>query len=174
MNVPLREGADDDCFVPLFASIVSKAFLKHRSDAIVFVCGVDGLAQDPLGSFNLTQHCFEKCTFLLLQLARMNGVPLIVLGGGGYNVAHASACFASVVGVLQLNDGVSGSLRTMHVLPTDLPMESPFAEYDVTLLAKGTGFQRYCSKKTQDKNLNDRDYLTAIQSTVLANLDKIK
>lgn len=162
---------DDESFVPLFKGIVAKAMIKHRSNAIVLVCGVDGLASDPLGSFNLTHHSYEKCMHFVLQLSQQYKVPLLVLGGGGYSVAKAASCFASVVGVLQLNEGGSKD-QTMRVLPDTIPMEAT-PNHNLEHYAP-FGFQRYCVRKTQMRNQNDRAYLTELQSRAFAILDKIK
>lgn len=51
-------------------------------------CGADSLAGDKLGCFNITMEGHAKC----VQHLRKTGLPLILLGGGGYttkNVARA-------------------------------------------------------------------------------------
>ena len=163
---------DDESLVPLFKGIVPKTIAKHRSNAIVLVCGVDGLANDPLGSFNLTHRGYEQCVHFVLQLAQLHKVPILLLGGGGYNVPQSASCFASIVGVLQLNEGRPRE-RSAQVLPSTIPMESPLPSYDISPYAK-FGFQRYCVRKTFEKNQNDKPYLTDLQSRVFTILDCIK
>ncbi|KAA6325165.1 MAG: hypothetical protein EZS28_054104, partial [Streblomastix strix] len=46
INVPLRDGIDDDRFIYVFQAIISCAIESHQPTSIVLQCGVDSLAQD--------------------------------------------------------------------------------------------------------------------------------
>ena len=53
-----------------------------QPDAIVCQCGVDGVAGDPMNSFNLTQYGLGTCVHYISSLEK----PLLLLGGGN-NIA---------------------------------------------------------------------------------------
>lgn len=89
-----------------------RALERFRPEAIVFQCGADGLASDPLGTFNLTLESYLKSVRLVSSLR----LPLLVLGGGGYAAANAARCFAGV---------------TAALLQRRLPQEIP--EHDVSI-----------------------------------------
>ena len=59
INVPLKDGIQDDPFLELFTSIVDAAVKRFRPNAVVMQCGGGSLAGDRVGSFNLTHvgHC---------------------------------------------------------------------------------------------------------------------
>lgn len=59
-------------------------------------CGADGLANDPLGTFNLTPSAYVRC----VSIVQSHGLPTLYLGGGGYHKANASRCFTSILATL--------------------------------------------------------------------------
>jgi histone deacetylase 1/2 len=68
---------------------------KYRPGAIVLQLGADSLAYDLLGGFNLSLrghgHCVEKM--------KSFGVPMMMVGGGGYTVHNVARCWAYETGV---------------------------------------------------------------------------
>ena len=66
-----------------------------RPNAIVFQLGTDSLAGDRLGCFNLTIKGHGEC----VEWVRSFGLPLILLGGGGYTLRNVSRCWAHETGV---------------------------------------------------------------------------
>lgn len=69
---------------------------RFQPEAIVCQCGADGLAKDPLGTFNLTPSGYARC------IAAIQGykLPSLYLGGGGYHKANASRCFTTILAAL--------------------------------------------------------------------------
>ena len=63
----------------------------YKPTAIVLQCGADSLTGDKLGPFNLTLRGHGSC----VALCKSFGVPLLLLGGGGYTVKNV----ARVLGV---------------------------------------------------------------------------
>jgi acetoin utilization deacetylase AcuC-like enzyme len=55
---------------------------------------LQALAGDPLGGFNLTDKAYSYCLQQVMQLK----VPMLVLGGGGYNHPNAARLWASLSG----------------------------------------------------------------------------
>ncbi len=56
--------------------------------------GADSLAGDRLGAFNLTMKGHADCQQFMLQF----GVPMLVLGGGGYKINNVARCWAYETG----------------------------------------------------------------------------
>jgi histone deacetylase 8 len=93
INVPLRRGIVDGQFHALFETIVAKAIECVDPEAVVLLCGVDTLARDNLGGFNLTSHGITQCVKTLMAFNR----PTLLLGGGGYSGSDACRALAAVV-----------------------------------------------------------------------------
>lgn len=73
-------------------------------------CGADSLTGDRLGCFNLTLKGHADC----VKLMKSYGVPLLVLGGGGYTIRNVSRCWA---------------FETATLLDTPIPDEIPRNDY---------------------------------------------
>jgi histone deacetylase 3 len=56
VNVPLREGIDDQTYLQMFKHVIQDIIDFFRPTAIVLQCGADSLGNDRLGCFNLTTH----------------------------------------------------------------------------------------------------------------------
>lgn len=90
LNVPLRDGIDDASYVALFKGIVEQVLLKFQPGAIVLQCGADSLGGDRLGRFNLNIKAHAEC----VRFTKSFGIPLMVLGGGGYTPRNVSRLWA--------------------------------------------------------------------------------
>lgn len=96
VNVPLKDGMDDESYERLFESIIGNLIQWYRPQAILLQCGADSLTGDRLGCFNLTIHGHAKC----VQYVKSFGIPLLVTGGGGYTVRNVARCWAYETAVL--------------------------------------------------------------------------
>jgi histone deacetylase 1/2 len=67
----------------------------YRPGAVVLQCGGDSLAGDRLGSFNLSMSGHGSC----VEYLRSFNVPLMLLGGGGYNIRNTSRAWTYETGV---------------------------------------------------------------------------
>ncbi|TMW62703.1 hypothetical protein Poli38472_005321 [Pythium oligandrum] len=143
INVPLRRGITDDQFTALFNRIVEQAVVSVSPQAIVLVCGVDTLAKDDLGGFNMTSQGVTNCVKKLLSTK----LPLLLLGGGGYSGADACKCLAAVVTTI-----VSPSL---YVLEQDIPEHDYYEEY-------GPEFRMATKTVIHRPNQNTVDSLAAV------------
>lgn len=82
---------------------------KFRPEAVVCQCGADGIAGDPMESFNLTPLGLGRCVYTLQSWK----IPLLLLGGGKYydtgfygniQVGHPEKCYrGSLAGKLGFN-----------------------------------------------------------------------
>lgn len=111
LNVPIPAGIGDDEYSRLFKSIIDRTLSAFRPEAIVLQCGADSLGGDRLGQFNLNIKAHGEC----LAHVKRTGIPLLVLGGGGYtarNVARAWCHETALAVDAELADDLP-----MHILP---------------------------------------------------------
>ena len=88
LNVPISSGIDDRQYKFLFESVTGRAIDAFKPSAIVLQCGADSLGGDRLGQFNINIKQHGEC----VSFVKRTGLPLLILGGGGYtarNVARA-------------------------------------------------------------------------------------
>jgi histone deacetylase 1/2 len=68
---------------------IQQVMETYKPGAIVLQCGADSLTGDRLGCFNLTLLGHGEC----VSYVKSFGVPLLVLGGGGYNIRNVSRVY---------------------------------------------------------------------------------
>lgn len=90
LNVPLKDGIDDDSYIRLFKCILEPVLNVYRPGAIVLQCGADSLGCDRLGCFNLNTKAHGEC----VRFTKSFGIPMLVLGGGGYTPRNVSRLWA--------------------------------------------------------------------------------
>ncbi|EPQ50595.1 histone deacetylase [Gloeophyllum trabeum ATCC 11539] len=96
LNVPLQDGITDDMYTTLFKHVIENVCQRFQPSAIVMQCGADSLGLDRLGAFNLSIAAHGEC----VNFVRMQKVPLMVVGGGGYTVKNVSRCWTYETSVL--------------------------------------------------------------------------
>jgi len=89
INVPLKEGINDQSYEYLFKPIIKRIIDYYQPGAIVMQMGADSLAGDRLGCFNMTISGHGEC----LKYVKTFGLPLLVLGGGGYTLRNVARCW---------------------------------------------------------------------------------
>jgi len=95
LNIPLRKGVTDTLFVRLFSLVCAKVFARFRPSVIVMQCGADALSNDPVQAFNLTTRGMGQCLSFVLSVK----LPVLVLGGGGYDVPSVARCWTHLLGI---------------------------------------------------------------------------
>ncbi|KAI9298197.1 histone deacetylase Clr6 [Neoconidiobolus thromboides FSU 785] len=103
INVPLKRGINDQDYEVVFNKIVFEAVNRYNPGVIVLQMGADSVAGDRLGEFNLSNKGHSKC----LKYAKSFGLPLVVLGGGGYTTQNVARTWTLETGValgVELND----------------------------------------------------------------------
>jgi histone deacetylase 1/2 len=151
VNVPLRDGIDDESYVLIFQPVVSAAVEKFRPEAIVLQCGADSLAGDRLGCFNLTHVGHASC----VEFVKKMGIPMLVLGGGGYTMANVSRAW---------------TYETAILTGVDIPTELPYTEY----------FDHFHPNYTIEvlpmnaENRNTKEYLNALREKIVEHLREIE
>ncbi|MEZ4406106.1 MAG: hypothetical protein R3A52_06500 [Polyangiales bacterium] len=100
LNLPLPARADDGMLRAAWAE--GEAFLdRARPRFVVFECGVDGLAGDPMASLGFSVEGVVEVLRGVRALAERHAEGrLLVLGGGGYNLDTVGEAWASIVEAL--------------------------------------------------------------------------
>ncbi|MGH0147589.1 UNVERIFIED_CONTAM: hypothetical protein FKN15_010849 [Acipenser sinensis] len=92
LNVPLRDGIDDQSYRLLFQPVIKQVVDFYQPTCIVLQCGADSLGCDRLGCFNLSIRGHGEC----VEFVKSFKIPLLVLGGGGYTVRNVARCWECV------------------------------------------------------------------------------
>ena len=153
VNVPLKDGIDDQCYISLFKDIMQRVIEKYRPSAIVLQCGADSLALDRLGCFSLNIKGHGEC----VRYIKSFNIPLLVLGGGGYTIRNVSRCWTYET-VLLLDE----------VVGEHIPKNTDYAEFfapDYLLCPTMSG---------AFTNQNTKQYIENIINTVDDNLKSIQ
>lgn len=109
-NVPLRDGMDDQSYLSIFKPVIRSLIQWYKPGAILLQCGSDSLTGDRLGCFNLTIDGHAEC----VAFVKSFGIPMLVVGGGGYTVRNVSRCWA---------------YETAILLDEEVDTKLPFTEY---------------------------------------------
>lgn len=148
LNVPLRDGMDDESFTEIFKSSVDSVLAKYRPEVIVMQCGADSLAGDTVGLWNLTTKGHGAC---VAHIRRKN-LPLMLLGGGGYNLTNVGRCWTYETAIACGNE-----------VPDYIPFHNYWAHYD-------SDEYKWHTTALPMKNDNTKDFLdqlvVAIQNKI--------
>ncbi|GAA5883397.1 hypothetical protein JCM3774_004146, partial [Rhodotorula dairenensis] len=150
LNVPLQDGIDNESYVALFKSIIEPTVATFRPSAVVLQCGADSLGADRLGCFNLSIAAHGEC----VRFVKAFGLPLIVLGGGGYTLKNVSRCWTYETAVLL---GVE----------QDVPNALPSTPYDDFFAPDWKLHPELAPGRTRLENLNSRESLERIRVGLL-------
>eukprot|EP00736_Rhodelphis_marinus_P006220 Rmarinus@m.17449 len=152
VNVPLKDGIDDKSYERIFKPIMTKVMETYRPGVIVLQCGADSLTQDRLGCFNVSTKGHGEC----VRFMKSFGVPMLVLGGGGYNIRNVARCWAYETSVL-----------LDEKMPENLP-ENMYWDY------YGPDHKLHITSDAAIENLNTKDYLEKIKIKILENLRSLE
>jgi acetoin utilization protein AcuC len=97
LNIPLPPGAGDEAFEAAWERVV--AFLESAEpEFILFQCGADSLAGDPITHLEFTENAHAKAAASLCEIAdRYASGRIVGTGGGGYNRRNLSRAWTRVV-----------------------------------------------------------------------------
>jgi histone deacetylase 3 len=101
----LRDGIDDEGYLRLFKPIIRAVIEKFRPESVVLQCGADSLNCDRLGRFNLSLRGHAEC----VKFVKSFGLPLLVLGGGGYTIRNVARCWTNETATV-LDKDISNNL----------------------------------------------------------------
>jgi len=97
LNLPMLPGADDDDFGSAWREI--ETYLNDtRPEFIIFQCGVDSMAGDPLTHMQFSEDAHGTAAARLCEIADRHAQGRLVgLGGGGYNRRNIATGWSRVV-----------------------------------------------------------------------------
>jgi acetoin utilization protein AcuC len=100
LNIPMPPGADDAAFREAFTEV--EAYLEDaRPELLLFQCGADSLAGDPLTHLAYSEEAHAHAAARLRALAdRYCQGRLLAMGGGGYNRPNLARAWTRVVEAL--------------------------------------------------------------------------
>ena len=96
VNVPLRDGINDESYKSIFEPVMRKVMESYRPGAVFMQCGTDSLSGDRLGCFNLSMKGHAAC----VEFVKSFNVPLFCVGGGGYTIRNVARTWAYETSVL--------------------------------------------------------------------------
>jgi acetoin utilization protein AcuC len=98
LNIPMKPNSDDDDFFIAFKRI--EAFIDNvaKPELIIFQCGADCLAGDPLTHLQYSSKVHRFASHVLHRLSHEHSDGrIIALGGGGYNQTNIAYAWTEVV-----------------------------------------------------------------------------
>lgn len=69
---------------------MDEVMAKYKPGAVILQLGADSISNDLLGRFNLSMKGHGHCVKKMMSY----GVPLMMLGGGGYTVHNVARLWA--------------------------------------------------------------------------------
>lgn len=147
VNFPLRDGITDETYKNIFEPVIEAVMTYYGPEAIVLQCGGDSLSGDRLGCFNLSMAGHANC----VKYVKSFGVPVIVLGGGGYTMRNVARTWAYETGEL-VGENMSKQL------PFNDYYEYFAPDYELDV------------RPSNMENANSHDYLHKIKTTVIDNI----
>ena len=97
LNIPMPPGAGDAEFDVVWAQVVNYVD-NAKPEFIIFQCGADSLAGDPITHLNYTEEAHAGAARDLCKLAdRHCDGRIIGTGGGGYNLRNLARAWTRVV-----------------------------------------------------------------------------
>lgn len=146
-NFPLRDGITDESYKTVFEPVISQIMQHYQPSAVVLQCGSDSLAGDKLGCFNLSMRGHANC----VEFVKSFGLPLLLLGGGGYTMRNVSRAWAFETG-----------LAAGQELNPQIPVNEYYEYF-------GPDY-RLDVRPNNMEDLNTREYLEKIKIQVFENL----
>jgi len=155
INVPMKEGCNDEMYQLIFEPVVRSVISVYSPDAIVLQCGADSLAEDRIGVFNLTVQGHGRC----VDFVKKFNIPMLVLGGGGYTPRNVARCWTYETAVC-----------LGEKIPNEIPLTYGFIEqfgpnFDLNYVTE--------NKDLIKENKNSKKELLDIQTLIQGLLKKV-
>jgi len=110
MNFPFPPNSGDDVYIWAFENVIKKAIENFKPQVVVLQSGADALREDPLTHWNLTTNSYIFVYDFVLSL----NVPVLALGGGGYNVGNVCRLWTILLSKLEgkkIDDEIPGEWK---------------------------------------------------------------
>ena len=86
LDLNLPDGIGDDDYLACVGNALSLGLGKFRPDLICYLAGADPYREDQLGGLSLTIEGLKARDALVFQIAKAEGIPVMVTLAGGYAV----------------------------------------------------------------------------------------
>ncbi len=86
LDLNLPDGMGDDEYLACLGDALSLGLEKFKPDLICYIAGADPYREDQLGGLSLTIEGLKKRDVLVYQVAKAEGIPVMVTFAGGYAV----------------------------------------------------------------------------------------
>lgn len=154
INIPTRKGLSDSSMLRIVRDIVIPHMHKVGTDVIVMQVGVDGLATDDHKEWNMTIKGYSAVLKLIFN--ELSNVPIMIVGGGGYNHTETSKCWAYLTKTAL---GISDEKEPWDMLPEHEQLDSYHED----------GFKfwtQYNLEAKSRKDENDIEYINHIKNYI--------
>lgn len=168
VNVPLRDGIDNTSYKGVFEPIIKAVMDWYRPGAVVLQCGGDSLSGDRLGCFNLSMKGHANC----VQFVKSFGLPVLVLGGGGYTMRNVARAWAYETGLL-VGQQLGPELPYNEYYEVSFQMRVRWHDDSDVIQYFAPDFELDVRSSNMD-NANSPEYLNKIKSNVIENLSRTK
>lgn len=124
-NVPLAAKTSADVWLDAFERTIPAALERFRPEAIVLQLGTDTHYLDPLGHINSTADAWLAAVRRIRDL----GLPIVAVGGGGYNLTTVPRMWTAAVLTLlrqPYEDDLPIDLASAWGIPRFSDPEAPF------------------------------------------------
>lgn len=85
LDIPLPDGIEDKAYLQILDENLKTVFYNFQPDFIFYQSGVDVLKSDKLGKLGLSIEGCKQRDRMVLELAKLNQIPLVAAMGGGYS-----------------------------------------------------------------------------------------
>lgn len=162
VNIPLLHGLDDTSLEQLIEQIVKPVIERHEPDVLVIQCGGDGLMGDGFNEWQLSIRGLAKCITELINNTK--DCPVILLGGGGYNVTLMSRLYTYLTWKI-VRTYCSDSSSICEIDDDALVPEHEFIDAYADEEYKFWAYEQEGGlRKKQLRNDNDKDLITSLKS----------
>ncbi len=83
LDIGLRDGIGDRDYLHQLTGALPRVF-AHMPDVVFYLAGADPFEDDQLGGLAITKDGLRQRDRVVLQTARLHGVPLVICLAGGY------------------------------------------------------------------------------------------
>jgi histone deacetylase HOS2 len=163
LNVPLKDGINDQQWCDLFSQITGPVIETYDPKAIVLQCGADSLGGDRLGNFNINIKAHGFCVEFVKRYR--HGRKLMLIGGGGYTPRNVARCWTH-------ETSICTDVKLRNILPTHVPYRQAFMTEEH---GNGVLYPRLDNIPGKiHQNTHDDDYLQGLVRNIREQLRYLK
>ncbi len=85
LDIALEKGTDDSTYLGILKETLPRLIDEVQPDFIFYLCGVDVVASDKLGTLGMTVKGTKERDRYVLETCQLHGIPVQCSMGGGYS-----------------------------------------------------------------------------------------